>query len=78
MRQVPPVAFIESALETFGQGEEGRTAAVKELRGLGTARRNKYRDLDPTLTNFERGYLLGLKVAQLLDEAMPKLPGDQS
>lgn len=64
MKLVPPVALIEAALENMGS-DPNLSAPVKELGALGLARQAHLRMLTPKLTQFSRGYLLGLETARL-------------
>lgn len=63
--EVPPSGIIEATIDAQGSVEVPYLVdQLKELRALG-ARRQSYRPLTK-ITEFERGYLLGLQVARTM------------
>ena len=69
---IPPVGQIEAAIDAAIAVPPTETAKeLHELKMLGLARRKKLKDGLPKITEFERGYLLGLETARVALSGMP-------
>jgi hypothetical protein len=69
MKQTPPVALIETALEMLLDTDH--TRALTEFRALGRHRLERLKDVTGPQNALERGYLLGLETAATMILTMP-------